>query len=348
MFNCKRFFQPVLASGGLWTTAEDLAKFMINIQQTLKGNRNKGLSKDLTKLMVTPHSVSSYGPGAEYGLGLQLLDRKDEIYLRHWGWNRGFYAEMEAHRDKEYGVIVMTNSTFPNFNAEVTRAVALAYEWDNYVPVYKKMEIEQTLADKITGRYLSNGRVREVFQKENQLFVKNILDVKAEELVKVSDSNFVKRNSSRLLQFKPNSENKTVDLLYINSSDETIAATFVKMDADKKEPVEFLLEGDFDKALNAYKIKKENDATYLTVTENYLNNLGNSFYHEDRMTLSQNTFKLNMMLYPNSFKVYESYAKACAKIGETDLAILNYSKSLELNPQNNEAKDKLRELQKGE
>jgi hypothetical protein len=55
-----------------------------------------------------------------------------------------------------------------------------------------------------------------------------------------------------------------------------------------------------------------------------------------------------MMLYPNSFKVYESHAKACAKIGENDLAILNYSKSLELNPQNNNAKHKLKELQKSE
>lgn len=34
------------------------------------------------------------------------------------------------------------------------------------------------------------------------------------------------------------------------------------------------------------------------------------------------------------------------KIGETDLAILNYSKSLELNPENNNAKDMLKELQK--
>jgi hypothetical protein len=55
-----------------------------------------------------------------------------------------------------------------------------------------------------------------------------------------------------------------------------------------------------------------------------------------------------MMLYPDSFKVYDNYAKACMKIGETDLAILNYSKSPELNPQNNHARGKLVELQKSE
>ncbi|MDH7444229.1 hypothetical protein [Aquimarina sp. 2201CG14-23] len=34
------------------------------------------------------------------------------------------------------------------------------------------------------------------------------------------------------------------------------------------------------------------------------------------------------------------------KAGETDLAISNYTKSLQLNPGNQNAKDKLKELQK--
>jgi CubicO group peptidase (beta-lactamase class C family) len=338
---------PTMASNGLWTTAADIAKFIINIQQTLKDNSNKGLSKDMTVQMFTTSGYKSkYWPNFKYGLGLSIENKKKDIYFGHHGWNRGFFNLMTAHRDKGYGVVVLTNSTIPAFNHEVIRSVALAYEWDNYVTIHKKMQIEQSLVNKITGRYMENGRIVEVFQKDNLLFTKNILDVKAEELVKVSDSNFVRRNSSRLMQFKPNSENKKVNLHYINSNDGTIASTFVKVDSDEKEPVEFLLEGDFEKALNAYKIKKEHDASYLTITEDYLNNLGNSFLNEDRMKLSQNTFKVNMMLYPDSFKVYESYAKACAKIGEVDLAILNYSKSLELNPQNNNAKDMLKKLQK--
>ncbi|WP_109852216.1 serine hydrolase domain-containing protein [Aquimarina sp. AU58] len=348
MVKGRRNIYPAMASFGLLTTPEDYAKFITNIQQTLKGKNTKGLSKELTALMGTPYGVLNSGWSFTWGLGFQLLNKNDEIYLRHHGWNRGFYAEIVAHRDKGYGVVVFTNSTFPAFNAEVIRSVALAYDWDNYVPVHKKIEIEQSLADKITGRYLANGRIVEVFQKDNQLFYKNILDVEAEELVKISDSSFIKRNSSRLMQFKPNSENETLNLLYINSNDGTIASTFVKMDTDKKEPVEFLLEGDFDKALNAYMTLKEHDPTYPTVTEDYLNDLGYDFFHEDRMKLSQDVFKVNMMLYPDSHKVYDSYAEACVKIGEIDLAILNYTKSLELNPQNNHARHKLNELQKSE
>jgi len=348
MVKGRREIYPSMASYGLWTTAEDYAKFITNIQQTIKGKSTKGLSKDLTALMGTPYGVSNSGWSFTLGLGFQLYNRNDEIYLRHHGWNTGFYTEIVAHRDKGYGVVVMTNSTFPAFNAEVIRSVAMAYEWDKYVPVYKKMETERALVDKISGRYIANGRIVKVSQKGNQLFYKNILDLKAQELIKVSDSSFVRRNSSRLMQFKPNTENETLNLLYINRNDGSIAATFVKMDTDKKEPVEFLLEGDFDKALNAYRALKEHDSSYLTVTEDYLNDLGYSFFHEDRMKLSQDVFKVNMMLYPDSYKVYDSYAEASVKIGEIDQAILNYSKSLELNPQNNRTRHQLKELQKSE
>lgn len=352
MVKGKRHTYPHMASKGLWTTAEDYAKFVINIQQTLKDNSNKGLSKDMTKLMLTPSGVKGliryYRPDFKYGLGFNISHLKDEAYFRHWGWNRGFFGLMEAHRDKGYGVVVLTNSTYPAFNSEVIRSVALAYEWDNYLPVHKRIQIEQSLVDKITGRYIENGKIVEVFQKGNELFSRNILDLEMEELVKVSDSNFVRRNSRKLIQFKPNSENETVNLLYINSNDGTTTSSFVKIDSNKKEPVEFLLEGDFEKALKGYRRLIKYNATHPTATEDYLNDLGYRFFYEDRMTLSQNTFKVNMMLYPKSFKVYESYATACKKIGKIDLAILNYSKSLELNPQNNNVKNILKELQKSE
>ena len=173
----------------------------------------------------------------------------------------------------------------------------------------------------------------------------NILNLKAEELTKVSDSIFVRRNTHRLIQFKPKFENETFNMLSVYRDDSTIVSTCVKVDNDKKDPVEFLLEGDFEKTLKAYRTLIEQDSTHPTVTEDYLNDLGNRFSNEDRMELSKNTFKLNMMLYSDSFKVYESYAKASMKTGENDLAILYCSISLELNSENNEVKDMLKELQ---
>ncbi|WP_420318964.1 serine hydrolase [Ekhidna sp.] len=333
-----RHIYPAMASNGLWTTAGDYAKFITHIQQ----------SKDLTASMGKPYGVNDSGWSFTLGLGFHLLNRNGEIYFRHHGWNRGFYAEIAAHRDKGYGVVVLTNSTFPAFNAEVMRAVALAYDWSNYVPVHQKMEIEQSYADEITGRYQSDEVIVEVYQKDNQLFYKNILSEEGVELVKVSDSLFVRRNSSRLIQFKPDAENGGINLQYLNRNDGALISALIKVASDEKSPVEFLLEGDFENALIAFKNLKELDPTHPMASEYYINDIGFDFYHSDRMTLSLNTFKVNMALYPDSYKVYDSYAEACMKAGKTDLAIANYTKSLQLNPQNNGARHHLTELQKSE
>jgi len=346
----KRNIYPTMAAFGLWTTAEDYAKFVTHIQQASKGNSTIGLSKDLSELMGTPqYGVRLTSGRGTIGLGFQLQNRSDEIYLRHHGMNTGFYAEVMAHRDKGYGVVVMTNANFPAFNAEVIRAVAKVYEWDHFVPIYKKVEVEPALIDNITGRYIDRGRILEIFEKENQLFYKNILDLEAQEFIRVSDSSFARRNTTLLTQFKPNTENAMLNLHYVDSHDGSTFSTYVKMDADRKEPVEFLLEGDFEKSLEAYRAVLKRNPNYPTAAENYLKDLGdNMFYTQNRIKLAQDTYKVNMMLYPNSFKVYEDYAKVCRELGEIDLAIKNYTKSLELNPQNNNAKHMIEELQKSE
>jgi CubicO group peptidase (beta-lactamase class C family) len=55
-------------------------------------------------------------------------------------------------------------------------------------------------------------------------------------------------------------------------------------------------------------------------------------------------FKLNVVLYPHSANVYDSVAEAYAANGQRDLAIKNYKRSLELDPQNTNAIQQLKKL----
>lgn len=55
-------------------------------------------------------------------------------------------------------------------------------------------------------------------------------------------------------------------------------------------------------------------------------------------------FKLNVALFPDSFNVYDSLGEAYMVAGERELAIKNYKKSLELNPNNTNAAKMLKKI----
>ena len=55
-------------------------------------------------------------------------------------------------------------------------------------------------------------------------------------------------------------------------------------------------------------------------------------------------FKLNAELYSDSWNVYDSLGEAYMENGERELAIQFYCKSLELNPDNNNGREKLEKL----
>jgi cytochrome c-type biogenesis protein CcmH/NrfG len=56
-------------------------------------------------------------------------------------------------------------------------------------------------------------------------------------------------------------------------------------------------------------------------------------------------FQLNVELYPQSWNVYDSLGETYMNNGDRDLAIQNYKKSLELNPDNSNGKEMLKKLE---
>ena len=58
-------------------------------------------------------------------------------------------------------------------------------------------------------------------------------------------------------------------------------------------------------------------------------------------------FALNVEKFPTSSNVYDSLGEAYMKAGDNAKAILNYEKSLELNPHNDNAREMLKKLRGG-
>lgn len=105
-----------------------------------------------------------------------------------------------------------------------------------------------------------------------------------------------------------------------------------------------VLEKDVAAAISQYRELKANQANAYDFSEPALNQLGYRLLAMKKVKEAIEVFKLNVEVYPQSSNVYDSLAEAYMRNGDKELAIKNYEKSLELNPQNQNAVEMLKKL----
>lgn len=138
-----------IGAAGLWTTAEDLARFILTIQASRSDEPDALLPSRLIGEMMTP--VMS-----RYGLGVWLSEDGERFGhggsnrgFRIHGSNRGFRTRLAASIDDGWGIVVLTNGEGGTALSElVPIAAARAYGWS-----------EQLLLDAY-GTYGSTHRKR--------------------------------------------------------------------------------------------------------------------------------------------------------------------------------------------
>ena len=99
-----------------------------------------------------------------------------------------------------------------------------------------------------------------------------------------------------------------------------------------------------DEAVTYYHRRREQDSTALLFTERQMNRIGYEYLSRGQVSEALVLFRLNIEVYPESFNVYDSYAEALMADHQYELAVQNYSRSVELNPGNDNGKKKLAEL----
>ncbi|TPV35355.1 tetratricopeptide repeat protein [Paucihalobacter ruber] len=83
---------------------------------------------------------------------------------------------------------------------------------------------------------------------------------------------------------------------------------------------------------------QDNDNPKFDISENQINRLGYLLMRQEKNQDALKIFKLNTELYPKSANLYDSYGECLLKLGDTENGIKAYQKSLELNPNNTNAK----------
>jgi CubicO group peptidase (beta-lactamase class C family) len=329
----KRHTYPEMAAAGLWTTAEDLAIFAVEVQRALQG-KGKLMSPQMAEKMVEP--VVDH-----FGRGWGLSRRGDARYLRHNGWDEGFCAALVAHQDAGYGAAVMINSNHPDFMNEVVRAVAYAYEWGGY-EAYEKMAVPEVALRKYTGRYRYNAELAfSIYREGDRLFLRYVGSA-PEEMLYVGEGRFVRRERSAPITFTDGQGG--VQLGFVQSDGGL--QTHPRLAENDKLPRELLAEGHYAAALAAYRAVLTENPEESAVSESYLNGRGLS-YLDENVEHAIAILRIATDLYPESANTWDSLGSAYRQAGNTKRAIEYYRMALERDPEFPSAKKALAELEGG-
>ncbi|MDC6350111.1 serine hydrolase [Zeaxanthinibacter sp. PT1] len=186
---------PFKAAGGIWTTPEDMAKFMIAIMDDYHKDSRKLLSRKMAKTVFD----SSTGR-----LGFTKEIKDDQILFDHWGSNAGFSCYMVGHLDKEQGVVIMTNSDRGfDLLAAIARSVAMEYQWGFLEPeIYNPIEIQAGVLKDYTGTFSDKkpGGMHMEFQMRNSaLYISTASQ--DHKLIPVTNSKFISAEDNHAYEF---------------------------------------------------------------------------------------------------------------------------------------------------
>src|SRR5262245_13330214 len=146
---------PEMAAAGLWTTPTDLARFAIEVQQSLAGTSNKVLSQAMTRQQLSVEKN-------DYGLGLALSGTGPARTFGHNGRDDGFDAMLHAYTESARGLVVMINA---NDNSRmmnrITEFVARKYNWPGRSTAATPADATPATStlglEPVTGRYELNN-----------------------------------------------------------------------------------------------------------------------------------------------------------------------------------------------
>ena len=339
---------PEMAAAGLWTTPTDLAKFAIEMQLSLAGKSNKILTKESVDTMTT-------GGKGDAGLGFFIEKHGNALYFGHGGSDEGFTSQLLVSRDKGYGVAVMVNSDAGGILQEVVRAVAKECGWDEFLPApYEVISLDRTKLETFVGRYrvypdrVLTMKLETGGPRANKLVAYpttgapfELLPFSETTQVPTSVTTFVRRGSPLKYEFLKGDMLLSYAIRIIGANGSTEAP---RISADDLTPFELLTSGKVDEAMARYRQMMKETPRSPSVDPGRLIGDGYSLVQEGKLTEGIALLKVAVDLYPKSTDAYDLLADAYQTNGQKELAIAAYKKSLELNPQNANAREKLKKL----
>lgn len=269
--------------------------------------------------------------------GLSMLGYNDEIILVSHSYG-GLYNLLYANKNPEKVMsVVLIDVTLNDF-------------WNDELLTMRDNNVDNSTIPKPSGDYFLNANFNETMR-----YARNIHFPESTPLLNIFPENSLPGLPEALSarwrklheELDDNKDNVTNIIakgsghavfqdnpsLIINAVIKAYSETL-----DKEQQIELL-----QKALdNAMELSIETKMSNRS--EQDLNALGYSFLRNEELDKALEVFKLNTMLFSDSFNAFDSYGAALLKANRKAEAIEMYEKSLALNPENEHAKTVLLQL----
>lgn len=140
---------PELQAAGLWTTAADLARWVLEVQRILAGATGGPISPDTARLMI-----AEVEPGP-FGLGPEMAGVGKSRRFGHGGSNAGYRSQIDALVDGGSGMVMMTNGDGgTTLCGEFRRSVAAVHGWGEIDAMHiDVVDVDPEVLESYTGRY---------------------------------------------------------------------------------------------------------------------------------------------------------------------------------------------------
>ena len=202
---------PEQAAAGLWTTAADLARFAIALQDRVQ-TRHAFLTRQQREMLLTPVRD-------DYGLGFELGHAGREPAFHHSGSNAGYKAQLWAYTRTGQGAVILTNGDYgATLIAELMRAIATEYGWEDWRPIERAaVPADTALFDRYVGSYAVSNVVLRVERRGDKLMLAGPpLGPEPVELIPAGDADFFVREKDATLHFDVEADGRVDTLTFVD------------------------------------------------------------------------------------------------------------------------------------
>ncbi|MCO7223413.1 serine hydrolase [Pleionea sp. CnH1-48] len=191
---------PEMAAAGLWTTADDLAKFVIALQKSLKGDKHSYISQEYAQKMITPSTMPYVGNG----LFLRGTLKGYGDYFEHSGGLDGFTATLVGHQRDGYGIVILTNANQPDILNEIIYSIAEVNQWQDIIPpLMKAQPFNKKEIERMSGTYQYDDYTNiSVFAEADRVYAQYSFEgAPKDELFKIAENTYVRRERPTKIRF---------------------------------------------------------------------------------------------------------------------------------------------------